>query len=217
MLDIKYYSKLKQQYASALGIDPNNAVTEEVLSWNYDNEINAEFYKSALLSNLIFYFDSNYAEIGKGAFDTILSEDDKAIISSNFSYTFNAADFKGRVFTNNIQFSSVPYVLIEHKETRSFKIYKFDEGTKFFTQNVYSYADLEQMRSLSDFDNEIIVGAFGNINDKDRITKIKILRDFKNSLLSGNSKEYYYYQNDSYSYFIQNIPVTHKKKTLHNK
>lgn len=213
MLDINYYSKLKQQYISAEGIKCQDVQPEEVIAWTYENQNNAERYQMSLVLNSIFYGDSEYLELGKGTLDTIVSENDATLISSNFDYTFNKDYFKDRLFSDNIRFGLCPYILKENKNTRSFGTYKLDK-TKFITQNVYGN-NFDLVKTISAYDNEIIVGAFGNINDKDRLHKIEQLRRLKNYLLKEGGKEYYSYMDDTYIYFIHRKPNKYKKKTLY--
>lgn len=199
-----YYKLLKQHYIIPAIWEFSDITEDDISIWFHERQDAFDAYRIALIKNNILYNSSNYIEIGKGVVDTIVSVTDDTLISSDYINTFNRLDFNGRLLSKDIRFGYNPYILTEDWKIRNFKVYKMDHKTKLLMHNVYNMEDLDLMREISTYDIDFVVGAFGKLNDKDRLNKINTLRNFKDTLLDCNIKEYYSYIGDNYIYFIQN-------------
>lgn len=210
-----YCDILKKQYQLARGISIfNNSKEEnsEFIEWIKQQQKNKEYYQHYLLVSGLYYNESTSLEIGKGKYDTITSPDTRATLVTEYAQSFQKGNVPEMLFCGKIQATKdYQFVLTENKPNRNHTHVFFDNINLFYTQNPYSTQVLPTLAQIHNSGKSIVVGAFGNLDDKDRIAKIKQLKKVKELLIGEKYKEVYLYVNDSYIYFI------HTNKTYSNK
>lgn len=139
-------------------------------------------------------------EIGKCEFDSIALDSGIIMITPYFKNTEKSnnlvisADFKVcdrkpiAIMHNNSEH------ILESIDTKFVK--------RFITHNPYTQGCIENWEQLHNSKENITIGIFGSIYDKDMETKIKQVENLRNSLYDEEFKEEYETDEDNYFYVV---------------
>ncbi len=188
---------LIEQFKQANGIKSDDAKSQlfisEFTEWIKERQDVSTTYIELLdYMGLSYFATPSVVEVGKGSVDSIVMPYDTLIITpySRFLEELNTEDNK-RV--TNAYFRVVngkPFKVIPGEET-TLKPIKDSEDLTFMTQNPYTPKCVKNWGQLhNNFRNDIIVGVYGNIHDKDTETKIKLLKQFRDRLSEPYNEEY---------------------------
>ena len=173
----KYKDLLISQYEKATGIENLDTSSEmfisELFEWINRRTVIGDKYINFLKSIRSDFISRDTAEVGKGKFDTLTTNDDIRLITPYL---------KGEnVMRNRFGvFDGIP-LLLSDGVTNSFNPI-YDIST-FMTQNPYTIYDIINWHQLYNYgDYDIIVGMYGNTYDRDREEKIKWLKALKEKL-----------------------------------
>lgn len=164
-MKIRYILYLYKQYCSSLGKEYNqlNIFSDfDFIVWLELLNKQTYLYRTYLDSLDIRLGNDSTIEIGKGKYDT-LGKDTVTIVSP-FAETLELQN--SRLIIRNEE----PLVIVESS------IYSAGECNSFFTHNPFDISDIENLSLLHNIGLNICLGVYGKISDKDRISKIKMLK-----------------------------------------
>ena len=147
------------------------------------------------------FTDSSTFEIGKGLFDSIIMPFDTTIITPH-SYMLNVEP--SRVITSNFMVCDGSPIIFKAKGMQMIESnpIKGNAVQTFMTQNPYSDMNIRNWEQLHNSSkNDIIVGVYGSIYDKDMDSKLRQISTLK-SKLNGNYVEENVTINDAYCYAL---------------
>lgn len=196
---------LMKQYLLTLGIKNIVEISDEFLSEFYEwlleyKEMSKEYI------NFLDYLDLDYkekntVEVGKGKFDSIVIPYKTNIITKDKKIKGVEED---RIINGSLKICHNEPMLINKNEVKRLREVLPNVNT-YMTQNLFG----NDIASWSDIHNSltgnIILGVYGNVNDKDREDKIKMLQTLKLCLTSDDFKEEYTRWNDNYYYVIGSL------------
>ena len=199
---------LIKQYQDANLIDDIDLESDEFISsfasWLSNMKTTGLCYTN-FLDSLGFSFNNRKsAEIGKCKYDAV-TEPYETRIFTNTPQEFSHIDCDRIIRGELTVCDSMPFLM---NEDRFIKIPNNIIST-YMTQNSYfdSYVyGLDELHNSGDYN--IIVGAFGDLNDFDRKRKLKMLKDFK-KLLNDDVLESY---NTSHGYYYYAVGTDPKAK-----
>lgn len=210
---------LKKQFFSAMG---SNVVAD-----NYPG-LNKEFLhwfreRCVALGDYVFFLEElgcdfkkiTTAEVGKTGYDSIVLPFDSKLIT----VYDNKLDINQEIFNRDrlelgkmIVSEYNPKVIYLDPNKNSKWISPYDIDT-FVTQNIYNDNDINGWHHLHNSGvYNIIVGAYGNIYDKDMSSKIKRLKDLKQEFIDDYYCESYTTFKDRYYYVIYSNWGPHETK-----
>lgn len=213
----EYLENLIIQFVTSRGIKnidfESKDFMDEFANWIYEMEQKGLDYLS-FIKSISSYSDINdkqTAEIGKGKLDSIGLNTSMTLITPYLSDTQSQsqsiiqADFR--------VVDSTPTILRGNNNA-----YIGDCGlARFMTQNPYSRKNIVNWEKLHNFGKgNITVGVYGDINDKDADSKIKIIKSLKEKLVADLYVEEYITSGNSYFYAISSDrKVLRKKKYMY--
>ena len=142
-------------------------------------------------------FKKSYCvEIGKGFLDSVVVRRFSTSIASPYS----------NHITTNVNFlikDGVPYHSTKYGENK-YSCVKFSSKDKIFmTQNPYKKDELNDWHELHNSGNyDIIVGVYGNLDDKDKDSKIEQIINVKNKLVDDEYITDQLISDDAYCYTL---------------
>lgn len=222
---LSYIDELIKQYKDSQGLshfEKNEQGKKELKAWLKEQAEVCKLYRDYLVRNGIQYTTNLTAEIGKGRYDTVVTSDTETLLLTN-----NVSDskkdwlFERAIPGEFIVRDNSCYVMLENKKARSHQFYPLNYIQLFFTQNPYDITKLDNMIKVAQNNKYVLIGAYGKLNDKDKVKKIENLRELKDNLTNCNCKEMYAYVNDNYLYYFLTEPkdvkylVHHKRKKGH--
>lgn len=211
----EYLKNLIKQYQSANGvrnIDVNSQeFKNEFIEWIKDNKTIGKKYFSFLE-----YMEAHptigetSAEIGKCKYDSIALDSDITIISPYFD--------KGETANHVIPatfgiLDGMPTVAKYENDKAHVEAVDTSYFRRFITQNPYSQDNIKNWEYLHNKGENITVGVFGRIYDKDIDQKIKQIMLLKSKLTDDFYKEDHIEIDDMYCYAISSTRKV-KVKTL---
>lgn len=198
---MKYYEKLFELYAKAIGLK----ITKENFNKMY-NLYEKDFlywlnrYKDATFEYRLYltkYFNidldsSSVAELGKGNLDSVVRDD--ALMITPYGYTFTDLYHKNSKLIITKDNIKLDFGICE-ENTVGIDLY--------ITQNPYLYTSvMSDLKKLNDLYNKnIILGMYGKLDDEDKSSKIKILKQFKRGIDKDNQKFDMDYNEHKNNYF----------------
>lgn len=204
-----YTENLLQQFQNAYGIHLNNindlftpTFFNSFDRWLIDREQAGTEYIS-LLDRLGLDFDSvNCIEFGKGQCDSVVKMCNTRIITP---YTEGLEHFNKRVLKiDNYYAINGLFTIVTNDH------YYVITGKKVMTQNVYSESELLGWESIHNYGDDIIVGAYGSVYDRDKEQKINELKKIKDKL-EKRYIEKYDVNGDTYCYVVASKTKKRKK------
>lgn len=211
-----YLYNLFNQFKASQGfqnVDLNSLKFQnEFIEWLKIQRVCSEVYQKALVLSDIPYYDIDSIEVGKGKYDSIAFNNSYGKLVTEHTLSFGDDFDSERIINSRIHVNSngCPYAFISDKSKRSHEFIPLDTNL-IYTQNIYNAEDLYVFVRLHNYGNNIVIGAYGKIGDKDRIQKIEDLRKLKKDLLKNSYNERYIFSGDDYVYFIQSKAKCMKK------
>lgn len=196
----KSFTYLKHQYKDANGINYKDIDMNEFNEWLEKQQNNGEIYASFLYSLGLDITDSRNAEINKCSLDSIVLPYQTSIISPYIEDIDRENTYNGELIIKG----NTPY----HHQYNS-KIFRFITQNPYYNFKRRDYIDFKNLHEYTKYD--IAIGVFGNIYDKDRDSKIKMLEEFKKFLTVDYISEYDIFD-DTYHYVIASVPKKKIKK-----
>ena len=198
--------EVMEQYLLTMGIKNVNELSDEFLSEFYEwiieyKKIGDEYLE--FLNYLDFnYEDSRCVEFGKGKFDSLVIPFKTKIITKDKSIKGVNQD---RIINGSLKVCYSEPLLIEDNKVDILSNKVFDIHT-FITQNPTS---VNKILGLEDLHNSgfynIILGIYGNNNDKNKNDKINLLKKIKERLNDLDYKDEYASFNGNYYYAIGSL------------
>ena len=221
--DMKYLKLLARQCYESQG---KNAVNEQELLkshvfskdlayWICERQLLGARYKEFLSYLGLDVTTSNVAEVGKGMYDTIVSDDNTTIITP---YTY----IKKNQDVLNYRLLPLDHEVYMTGVNNKYKNKLIPVPTNidtFMTQNPYRSLELVNWDILHNcMDYDILVGIFGHIHDNDKLKKINMLRLLKQKLTS-DIKVQYEIDRDAYyaAIYSDKNPLTKTKSFVKTK
>lgn len=200
---INNMEKIIIQYALATGknkvIINSRDFILEFGAWLKNYQKIAEEY-TKFLNECGFKFGNSFcAEVGKNSYDSVVIPYQTKIITPDSS-EFKNMD-SDRIIEGNIIINDMTPILIR-KDKENVEIPRLVIDT-YMTQNPYTSKDIkgwEKLHNSGEFN--IMIGAFGNIQDKDKEDKIAELKNFEDKLTTDDYKIEYETDGDKYFYVV---------------
>ncbi len=201
----QYLNNLIEQFRLATG-----SKTTDVKSEQFISEFSAWIKSRQKMGNEYTYFldymgfrfaDADCAEVGKGEYDSVVKPFETTIITPATPIKKVNPD---RIIKGNMRvYESVPVLVRHNKGGNQLDQIPNDIIRTYMTQNPFSQSSISGWENLHNSgDNNIILGIFGSIHDKDIETRIKQLESLRDKLTCGDYKEDYSTSDDSYFYAI---------------
>lgn len=198
----KYLDLLVMQFKQATGtkkVDINShQFIKEFFEWLKKRRLIGTDYASFIDYMQGSFLTDSTVEIGKGKYDSIVLERNVPIITPFSEGIIHEAGITTAVF---IVHNAKPLMI--RRDSGEYQVEKVDteQIRRFMTQNPYVRGDIHHWEQLHNRGNDITVGAFGSIYDKDIESKIKQIEKLKDKMADGY-KEEYAIDKDSYYYAI---------------
>ena len=201
----KYLNDLIRQFKLATGTkqaDINSkAFIDEFSDWIGKRQLIGEGYNDFLDYMGVGYRSESCAEIGKGSFDSIVKPFETTIITPDSSFVTEDPE---RIICGNMRvFNDMPVLITSTHEEKQYDMIPRDIIRTYMTQNPTSEKSILNWENLHNSGkNNIIVGIYGSMYDKDITDKIKQLKAFRAGLTSDDYAEDYASTRDGYFYVI---------------
>lgn len=215
----KYTHYLFKQFADSRGINIENIDihTNEFISdvgrWIVKNQLIGDRYRDFVdYMGVAPSHEYNIAEVGKGKFDSIALKLDLPIITE-FSAGMASESYSPIISKEFIVVSGKPALFPVF--TDSVHAFTLSSIGRFVTHNPYNECFIADWQELHNSGGNITVGVFGDIHDKDKESKIKMLKELKTKMILDGLKDEYSTDGDMYFYAIaSNRKVKSLKLTL---
>ena len=197
----RYYKLLKLQYYKAtknkIETKIESSLTNDVYKWLEIRRNIGEKYKLFLSDLGIVMTTKEKAEVGKGIFDTLVRAGDATLITPYIKSNDNK-----RILSYDLILSENSIALAKYGEK-----YRLEEITSspkdittYMTQNPYQKNDLFGWKNLANNSKyNTIIGMYGEIQDKDKNAKLKMLKEIRDKIVNNeyklvyeSDKDYYY-------------------------
>ncbi len=184
----EYAKKLIEQFMRARGIKHPDFNSMEFVNdfrnWLHSYKHQSGFYIAILdCKNERLTYGNSTVEIGKGKLDTLANGTNAHVITKYTDGIETLGDvIKGEFSARG--FGHGPVVLTNGR------LNPIDSNiTRFVTHNPYSASDIRNWEKLYYSGKDISIGVFGNIDDKDIHEKLKLMKEFRDKLISGQFEE----------------------------
>lgn len=161
----EYINCLYKQFLAANGgkVSKNSKINyNEFGYWLAKNRLLLKEYSDYLQYLNVYYEDFETAEIGKGRYDTLATEDMSII--SPYGNTLDCSNAKF-IIKNNLPYAYTDGIIIELSQKN------------FLTHNPYKDFEIAEWYKLHNNDRSISIGMFGLISDKNYKAKIALLQN----------------------------------------
>ena len=215
----KYLNKLIEQFKSATGtksVDVNSQeFVKEFSEWVKARKLMGKDYTS-----FIEYMDTHptvisgeSVEIGKGKHDSIALDTDIHMITP---YSDGIKRTGAGIITADFTvYDGTPIMVRHDKGGNQFKEVDTQCVRRFLTQNPYDPICIRNWEQLHNVGENITVGIYGSIYDKDIEQKIQQIEALRDGLSDDYFKEDYVTEGDSYYYAVSSArKVKRLVKTL---
>lgn len=202
-MTMKSMEKMIVQFASAKGKNEIHINSKEFLlefgAWLKEYKKASEEYLEILDYYGLKYDNSFCAEVGKNQYDSIVMDYKTKIITQNLS------DFKkiesDRLIEGNVIIKKATPILVRPNKEDTEILSQFINT--YMIHNPYSPENIKGWDKIHNLgENNIIMGVFGNLNDKDKNSKIEELIQFRDKLIVDSFIEEYETIQDMYCYVI---------------
>ncbi len=215
-MGIKY---LIEQFKQATGLTNfdyhDKACQKELIEWVKERNKYGEIYGIFLQEHSSINLNSpRCAEVGKSSHDTIILPYKTSMITQHEHKIVD--DGKRLILPHKMEvFNGCPAIVFTNRKYNvEFEIIEPETIDTVITQNPYTEGYIKGWDELHKNETSIAIGVYGCVSDKDRETKIRMLRNYR-SKLEGLSKEEYGVKQDAYYYFIASSRYVKKRvKTL---
>ena len=201
-----YIHYLIEQYLNSIraNIENVNLHSEIFLTnfskWIKNNQLIGDKYIEFVdYMNVKPSHENNIVEVGKGKYDSIalslnlpiITQFDEGMKELSRSYVINKQFF--------VPISGEPCFL------EGFNLVNVSSEItveRFVTHNPYNIGYISSWSTLHNKGHNITIGVFGDIRDKDKESKIKMLKEIKKEMFSSELKDEYAINGDAYFYAI---------------
>ncbi len=214
-----YLDYLYNQFGNSLGfdilnrnVDPNEFMSA-FFCWIKKNQLIGDRYR-----DFVNYMDvkpsheNNVVEVGKGKFDSIALNLNLPIITE-FSAGMTSESYSPIISKEFVIVHGKPVLFpIFDGSIDAFPLSSID---RFMTHNPYSEYFITDWPDLHNNGGNITIGVFGDIHDKDKESKIKMLKELRNKMLLQDLKDEYGTDGDMYFYAIasnRKVKILEQKK-----
>ena len=196
--------ELIKQFIAAKGIKDvdveSKTFLEEFSSWLKERKAIGNKYIEWLKKFGLFQDNTRCAEVGKGIHDSITLPYHTKLLTPYIDD--NIVNNSDRVIKAKFLINPKMKAPTISTEDITLKVVSNKEISTYMTQNPYGNILPDNLEHLHNSGyNNIVVGVYGNTNDKDIEEKKEMLRRFK-SKLEGNVKDFDITINDDYFYVI---------------
>lgn len=202
----EYIEKLVEQFKSATGtkkVDINSQkFIEEFNKWIKVREIIGKEYTSFIdyMETYPNVISEESVEIGKGEYDSI-ALDTKVNMITSYSKGINKTS--GEIIDADFEiYEGTPLIIRHGKSKKQIDVVNTQYIRRFITHNPYDQSCIKNWEQLHNIGENITIGAFGNIYDKDIKQKIKQIKLLRDNLINDYFKEDYVTDGDKYYYAI---------------
>lgn len=196
----EYLRNLINQYKRATGINNVDVNSEEFINefseWIKIRKKMGDKYSSFIEYMGVNLIDNSSAEVGKGELDSIVLDTNASMITPYSDKIKKSSD--ELIDAEFRVYSSVPMIVKGSK----IKLLNAENIKRFITQNPYEKSCIINWEQLHNHGENITVGMYGNIYDKDISKKIGQLELLKSNLIGDAFKEEYATEGDIYYYVI---------------
>ena len=206
----EYIMNLAKIYKEATGtktIDLESQMfLDELTSWIKERNKIMQQYAICLNYMDIEYDNPMTIEVGKGIYDSIACENNTTTIITPY-----AQDLK-QLYQNKILEGTIK---IDNKHSKEKDLTNYIENfDTFMTHNPYHKKEIKDWPILyNDLKYNIILGVYGKNFDKDKESKLKMLKEIKERIISEQCHDKFIKINDDYFYTIEasNHPKHYQK------
>lgn len=216
----KYLNKLIEQFKSATGtkkVDVNSQeFVKEFSEWVKSRKLMGKDYTSFIEYMAVHptVISKESIEIGKGKHDSIALDTGIHMITP-YSEGIKRTS-AGIIIADFFVYDGIPVMVRHDKGGNQFKAVDTQFVRRFLTQNPYEHSCIRNWEQLHNVGENITVGIFGSIYDKDIESKIRQLEMLKDKMNDGY-KEDYATVDDSYYYAISSARKVLVKTKTHTK
>jgi len=201
-----YIHYLIDQYLNSIGTSIENI---DLHSENFTSNFAVWIKNNQLIGDKYIYFvdymnvepshENNIVEVGKGKYDSIalslnlpiITQFDEGMKELSRSYVINKQFF--------VPASGEPCFL---EGLNLVNVFLDINVERFVTHNPYNINFISSWPTLHNKGHNITIGVFGDIRDKDKESKIKMLKEIKSEMLLNGLKDEYATDGDMYFYAI---------------
>lgn len=202
----EYINNLIKQFISATGtknVDVNSEeFVKEISDWIKRNKAIGENYTSFLKSINVYpnIIGKDTIEIGKGVYDSIAIDTKMKMITP---YSKNIEKKKGEIVTAKFGvFSGNPVFFNNDELDNKSDIIDSSIKSRFITHNPYERNCIKNWEQLHNVGENITVGVFGKVYDRDKNLKIRKIDSIRYGFSDYDFKEVYDSDGDNYFYAI---------------
>lgn len=210
----KYLNKLIEQFKNATGVKnvdvKSQTFIQEFSEWIKSRQIIGNEYGSFIeYMGVHPEIGDSSVEIGKGKYDSIVLGTDIPMITP---YSDGIKRTPAGIITADFGvYEGTPMIIKHNKGGNQLEIVDTQAVRRFLTQNPYEQSCIRNWEQLHNAGDNITVGIFGSIYDKDIEQKIRQIESLKSGIIDDSFKEEYATEHDMYCYAISS---TRKVKTL---
>ena len=212
----EYYNHLLKQFVEAKGIknvdEKSETFIEDFINWSVDRKLTLKNYISIIGDTNVFpLYDETTAEVGKGVVDSIGKELGIKLITP---YGEKMNNPKNVIPANLEVLKGIPTVVKGCNDNLILLPLNPRRFRNFITQNPYDKGCIKNWNDLHNSgEYNIIIGVYGETSDKDRQSKIKMLKEFKDKLENGYREEQAIIYGNYYYLVYSDNPIKRLTKT----
>lgn len=166
----KYYNELYKQYIDCLGERKNlKEQDDEFTRWLSNLKELNEFYSSYIDYMGLDINNPETVELGKGKYDSISGE--KTTVISPYVKGISKINYQ-------LLLKGEPLIVDRNIEIQN-----------YITHNPFTYTDVEIISSYRNF-NGIYIGVYGNLQDKNKDSRLKMIKELNSKYDLNMSIEY---------------------------
>ena len=201
----EYLSKLIEQFQSATGVHHVDINLEEFIrefsEWIIVRKKLRNHYNSFIEYMDVYpKINGKTVEVDKGIFDSIALDSNMTMITP---YPDGVNKAKGDLIKATFTvYEGIPVVVKNKNGVNNLEFLDTSFINRFITQNPYDISHIKNWEQLHNKGQNITVGIFGSIYDKDISQKISELKEFKKGFKDDNFSEDYVTENDMYCYAL---------------
>lgn len=202
----KYFNKLIEQFKSATGtrnVDVNSQdFVKEFSEWVVIRKITGKDYTSFIDYMAVHpvVIGDESVEIGKGMYDTIALDTGIHMITP---YSEGIKRRVSEIITADFGvYHGTPTVIKHDRSGKQVEVVDTQYIRRFLTHNPYDQSCIRNWEQLHNAGENITVGIFGSVYDKDIEQKVKQIEALRDGMEDDYYKEDYVTSGDSYYYAV---------------
>lgn len=174
-------------------------------NWIFEQQIIAYYYRYCLDRLGLKFYEDTSAEIGNGRFDTVALAGDLTILVTPFFESFDDISAYNIVKGNLRTTLYNQWAYFEDAKKRYRSTYSLEQVESFYCHNIFNPSFLYDFIKIHNSGKNIILGAYGNLHDLDRLDKIEMLKSIRSSLNDNKwvtNKDAYFQSGNQYAYVL---------------